>query len=236
MQELINVTIQNHNGIPMVSSRVVAEQLEKQHAHVVAKIREVLDRSEFCEIFYKDAYGREQPELLLTKDGFILLCMNYQGYNDFKRAYIQKFNDMEKQLSTGYQLPRTMAEALRLAADQAEQIEHQAKQLQEAAPKVTFANAVAGSQNSILIRDLAKTIAQNGVDIGERRLFDWLRKNKYLTLTNMPTQRSIDLGVMEVIERVIARSTSSETRFTAKITAKGQIYFVNKFLSEAVAV
>ncbi len=92
----LQVIIENREGRLLVSSRVVAEQLGKQHSHVMDKCREVLGLSEFCESSYINAQNKEQPELLLTKDGFILLCMNYQGYNDFKRAYIAKFNEMER--------------------------------------------------------------------------------------------------------------------------------------------
>lgn len=70
MNELTSVTIQNHNGIPVVSSRVVAEQLGKQHKDVLAKIREVCNEREFSPVTYRDQKGEERPELLLTKDGF----------------------------------------------------------------------------------------------------------------------------------------------------------------------
>jgi len=108
--------------------------------------------------------------------------------------------------------------------------------LEEQKPKVLFADAVAGSQTSILIGDLAKLIAQKGVDIGQNRLFEWMRDNGYLmsrgTSRNVPTQRSIELKVMEIKERTITtpdgRSFISDTPY---ITGKGQVYFVNKFLT-----
>ncbi|MGL6297916.1 MAG: Rha family transcriptional regulator [Methanobacteriaceae archaeon] len=97
MNNLI-IEIKKHNGINVVSSRIIAEQLGKQHSHVMSKIKEVLGVAEFCESSYMNSQGKIQPEFLLTRDGFILLCMNYTGYNDFKRAYINKFNEMEKEL------------------------------------------------------------------------------------------------------------------------------------------
>ncbi|MGL5961200.1 MAG: Rha family transcriptional regulator, partial [Cetobacterium sp.] len=92
----MELVIINSNGVNVVSSRVVAEQLGKEHSDVTRKIKEVLGVGEFSESSYVNSQNKTQPEFLLTKDGFILLCMNYTGYNDFKRAYIAKFNEMEK--------------------------------------------------------------------------------------------------------------------------------------------
>lgn len=103
-------------------------------------------------------------------------------------------------------------------------------------PKALFADAVEASETSILIGDLAKLIKQNGVDIGQKRLFAWLRDHGYLIKSgasaNMPTQKSMELGLFEVKERTINNPDGSVriTR-TTKVTGKGQTYFVNKFLS-----
>lgn len=111
----LKVIIENREGKLLVSSRVVAEQLGKEHSDVMRKCREVLGVGEFSESSYTNSQNKEQPELLLTKDGFILLCMNYQGYNDFKRAYIAKFNEMEQQLHKPMsQLEITAANAIAL--------------------------------------------------------------------------------------------------------------------------
>lgn len=102
-------------------------------------------------------------------------------------------------------------------------------------PKALFADAVASADTSILIGDLAKLIRQNGFDIGQKRLFTWMRDNGYLmkggTSYNMPTQKSMELGIFEVKERTIQNPDGSAriTR-TTKVTGKGQQYFVNKFL------
>lgn len=91
------IKIQAHEKLGnIVSSRVVAEQLNKRHSDVLNKIKAVLNEREFSFVDYKDAKGEKRTEALLTKDGFILLCMNYQGYNEFKRAYINEFNRMEQ--------------------------------------------------------------------------------------------------------------------------------------------
>lgn len=109
-------------------------------------------------------------------------------------------------------------------------------QIAEMKPKALFADAVETSETSILIGDLAKLIKQNGVDIGQKRLFAWLRDHGYLIKSgasvNMPTQKSMELGLFEVKERTINNPDGSVriTR-TTKVTGKGQTYFVNKFLS-----
>lgn len=101
-------------------------------------------------------------------------------------------------------------------------------------PKVLFADSVAASKTSILIGDLAKLIKQNGYDIGQNRLFDWLRDNEYLikggSSRNMPTQKSMDLGLFEVKESTVNNPDGSiRVTKTTKVTGKGQIYFINAF-------
>lgn len=103
-------------------------------------------------------------------------------------------------------------------------------------PKVLFADAVETAQTSILIGDLAKFIKQNGVDIGQKRLFSWLRENGYLIKNgisrNMPTQKAMELKLFEVKERTINNPDGSvRITKTTKVTGKGQSYFINKFLA-----
>ena len=99
-------------------------------------------------------------------------------------------------------------------------------------PKVLFADAVAASDTSILVGELAKLIKQNGVDIGQNRLFTWMRNKGYLTKSNEPTQRSMDMKLFEVVERTVNSPDGSvKITRTTKVTGKGQTYFVNKFLS-----
>lgn len=110
--------------------------------------------------------------------------------------------------------------------------------IEENKPKVLFADAVETSQTSILVGDLAKLIKQNGVDIGQKRLFDWLRKHGYLIKSgvsrNMPTQKSMELKLFEVKERTINNPDGSvRITKTTKVTGKGQSYFLNKFLANS---
>lgn len=112
------------------------------------------------------------------------------------------------------------------------------QQVESDRPKVLFADAVETSQTSILVGDLAKLIKQNGVDIGQKRLFAWMRENGYLiksgSSTNMPTQRSMDVKLFEVKERSISNPDGSvRVTKTTKVTGKGQTYFINIFLKGA---
>lgn len=113
------------------------------------------------------------------------------------------------------------------------------KLLEAQRPKVLFADAVSASKSSILIGELAKILKQNGIEIGQNRLFEWLRVNGYLisrkgTDYNMPTQYSMELGLFEVKETTITHSDGHiSVSKTAKVTGKGQLYFVNKFIKSA---
>lgn len=119
------------------------------------------------------------------------------------------------------------------------QIEAQEKQIEAMHPKALFADAVSASKTSILIGDLAKLLKQNGVDIGQKRLFQWLRENKYLISQrgasyNSPTQRSMEMKLFEVKETTITHADGHITiNRTAKVTGKGQVYFINKFVGNA---
>lgn len=117
-------------------------------------------------------------------------------------------------------------------------IEEKDKQIKQDYPKVTFANAVSGSTTSILIGELAKILRQNGVkDMGEKRLFAWLRDNHYLGTVgeryNVPNQQYIEQGLFELKTNTFSVNGEMKTRSTTKVTGKGQQYFVNKFLNQA---
>ncbi len=116
-------------------------------------------------------------------------------------------------------------------------IAEQAKQIEAMRPAQVFASAVSVSAQSCLVGELAKILKQNGIETGQNRLFDWLRKNGYLirrqgTDYNMPTQRSMELGLFEIKETAITHSDGHTTvNRTPKVTGKGQQYFINKFLA-----
>lgn len=153
------------------------------------------------------------------------------------RQYRQYFLDLEKAWNTPEQV---MARALKMAGKTIDKLKSQntvlLEDVQRMKPKEIFADAVATSHTSILIGDLAKLIKQNGVDIGQKRLFSWLRDNGYLIKRNgsewnMPTQRSMEAGLFEVKESTVNNPDGSvRINKTTKVTGKGQQYFINKFL------
>lgn len=112
------------------------------------------------------------------------------------------------------------------------------KQIEEMKPKALFADAVATSHTSILVGELAKILKQNGIEMGQKRLFAWLREKGYLikrqgTDCNMPTQKAMDLGLFEIKEgSYVNGSGVNITTKTPKVTGKGQQYFINKFLAK----
>lgn len=128
---------------------------------------------------------------------------------------------------------KTEREQRKVAESKAAELEEVTR---EQAPKVVFANAVAGSTTSILIGELAKLIRQNGVEIGEKRLFEWMRRNGYLGTTgeyyNVPNQRYIAMGLFTLKTNTFSVNGEMKTRNTTKVTGKGQQYFINKFLGQ----
>ena len=153
------------------------------------------------------------------------------------KACRQYLIDLEKAWNTPEQV---MARALRIADRQIEELKSHNLQLEQKIeadkPKTIFADAVSTSKTSILVGDLAKLICQNGYQIGQKRLFDWLRANGYLIKRkgadwNMPTQKSLELGLFEIKESThIDGNGCNVTTRTPKATGKAQIYFINKFL------
>ena len=192
---------------------------------------ENVDFATYSQICEKPQGGRPTIEYVLTLDTAKEIAMvenNEQG-----RKIRRYFIEVEKKAREMFEIPKTLPEALRKAAELAEQLEQQK-------PKVLFAESVETSKNSVLINELAKILKQNGVEIGQNRLFERLRNDGYLIKQkgenwNLPTQKSMELGLFEVKKTVINKPDGTPiTRPTTKVTGKGQIYFVNKFLKEVM--
>lgn len=158
------------------------------------------------------------------------------------KQYRQYFIDLEKAWNTPEQV---MARALKLADRTIDNLKEDNKKLIEdnerMRPKEIFADAVSASNSSILIGDLAKLLRQNGVDTGQKRLFEQLRNEGYLMKTgssrNMPTQRYVADGLFQIKETVISNPDGSvRMTKTTKVTGKGQQYFLNKYLKNKEAV
>lgn len=237
---------------PVVSSRTIASELGKEHTDVKNQISVNLQsenvQSEilYIESEYTNERNRVYKEYLLTEKGFTLYMFNIQGYNDFKIAYINEFERMKKQLNEhpkdSYMIDDPVERAKRWIEEAEERkaleskTQEQAEQLELNQPKVNFANALESSQTSILVGELSKLISQSGYKIGQNKLFKYMRENGYLCKNgeryNLPTQRSTDLGLMDIKKRVINNPDgSSHVTRTVKITGKGQSYFINKFIN-----
>lgn len=242
-----NVVYKTEKGTPVTDSVKVARVFEKQHKNVLKAIRNLMAQNLaaqkwFFETTYTDTRGLAQPMFLINRDGFSLLAMGLTGAKamQFKVGFIEQFNAMEKIVQEVKQqatptIPQTFAQALRLAASQAEQIERQQKQIEAESPRVLFSQAVETAKQSVLIGELAKIICQNGVPTGEKRLFAWLRDNGYLCKVgeryNLPTQKAMEMGLFEIKKTTIQKPNGDTLILnTTKVTGKGQIYFVNKFL------
>lgn len=238
MNELIKINYETEQ--PTVSARDLHEGLE-----IGTRFNDWFPR--MCEYGFiegKDFYskmsktseqgGRPSAEYEVSVDMAKQICMIQR--NEKGKLYRQYFIDLEKAWNTPEQI---FARALKLADKTIDSLKHDNAILlednQRMKPKEIFADAVASSHTSILIGELAKLLKQNGINTGQRRLFAWLRDNGYLIKSgsskNMPTQKSMELGLLEIKEgSYIDGNGANITTKTPKITGKGQQYFINKFL------
>ena len=200
---------------------------------------DLIEGEDFTRLGVFDSHiGRPSSEYALTLDAAKEIAM-VEG-NEKGKCARRYFIEIEKKFRKMMQsqmpsIPQTFAEALRLAASQAEELEKQQKKIQEDAPKVNFANAVEASKSGCLIGELAKVLCQNGVVTGEKRLFRWLREHEYLCSHgeryNQPTQKAMELGLFKVKKQTWTKPSGVVmATTTTTVTGKGQIYFINKLL------
>lgn len=239
----MNGLVHIDNQQVVTDSRSVAENFEKEHKNVLRTIDDLVAQNSATKNMFleqtREYRGRDFRYYLMNRDGFSLLVMGFTGKAalEWKLKYIDAFNAMEKAIQTPQLTPaEQMAQGL-LAAQKL--LDEKDKRIEEMRPKEIFADAVTASKTSILVGGLAKLIKQQGIDIGQKRLFAWMRENGFLikhgTEKNMPTQRAMDMKLFEVKEGsyVDGNGVNRITR-TTKVTGKGQVYFVNRFLSDAV--
>lgn len=232
MSELITVDMDTET----VSARDLYEKLEiaKRFSAWFEPFREMFEENEdFRGAYLKvqsNQYGGEKDlqDYQISIDMAKHICM--MSKSEKGKMFRQYFIDLEKAWNTPEQI---MARALKMA-DQ--KINNLKIENQEMKPKALFADAVSASKTSILIGDLAKLICQNGYSIGQKRLFDWMREQGYLIKSgnsrNMPMQRFLEQGLFEVKESNVQNPDGSvRITKTTKVTGKGQVYFVNKFVS-----
>lgn len=242
----------SHTNAERMTSLQIAELTGKPHYDLMKAIRKMehswreINGGNFSLVEYTDTKGERRPCYSLTKTECLYIATKF---NDRARAQlVLRWEELERARQHPA-LPSNYREALaallakeeereRLALvsqAQAQQIAEQSEQLQAQAPKVLFAEAIMGSKTSCLIGELAKIITQNGYEIGEKRLFKWLREHGYLgkkgEYYNMPNQRWMEQGYFEIKKG--SRSGHDgvmHTTQTTKVTPKGQAYFISKFL------
>lgn len=237
MNELIKVDYQNEQ--PTVSARDLHEFLEvgTEFRHWFPRMCEYgfiegVDFNPFKNDRVQNEGGRMVTRTVedaqLTIDMAKEICMIQR--NEKGKQARQYFLQLERDWNSP---EKVMARALQIADRKVQQLEAKVEQDR---PKVLFAEAVATSSSSILVGALAKILRQNGVDIGQNRLFEWMRKNGYLIQRrggdfNVPTQRAMEAGLFEIKETAITHADGHVTvNKTVKVTGKGQQYFIAKFL------
>lgn len=189
-----------------------------------------VDGVDFCSFLSESSGGRRAHDAQLTIEMAKEICMLQR--NEKGKMARQYFIQLEKDWNSP---EKVMARALKIAEQTVQQL---TAKIESDAPKVLFADAVSASSTSILIGELAKILKQNGVDIGQQRLFQWMRDNGYLIKRrgsdyNMPTQYAMELGLFEIKETAITHADGHVTvSKTPKVTGKGCAFFVRKFLGE----
>jgi anti-repressor protein len=237
MDEIINVTL-NDNHEPVVSGRQLHEALDvkTRYNDWFNRMTEYgfIENQDYLAITQKrvTAQGNSTNQvdhiIKLDMAKEIAMIQRTERGKQVRQYFIQvekDFNSPEK----------IMARALLMADKKAHQLE---AKIEADRPKVLFAEAVSASHTSILVGELAKLLKQNGIDMGANRLFNWLRTHGYLIKRNgrdwnMPTQKSVEMGLIRVKETSITHADGHITvSKTPLVTGKGQQYFINKFLNQ----
>lgn len=239
MNDLIKISYEADN--PSVSARDLHEGLEIKTAFKdwFPRMSEYGfdEGKDFCSKKSESTGGRPLVDYEISVDMAKQICMIQR--TEKGQQYRQYFLDLEKAWNTPDQI---IARALKMANHKIDELKSHntilIEDVQRMKPKEIFADAVSASSTSILIGEMAKILKQNGVDTGERRFYKWLRENGYLikrqgTDYNMPTQRSMSLGIFEIKESsYLDGEGNNKVNKTAKVTIKGQQYFINKMLGD----
>ena len=231
-EELLNIRT-DENGETIISGRDLHKSLNIS-SNYTTWFKRMIDYGfsegiDFIPFLEESTGGRRSEDHLLKLDMAKEIAM-IQRTPEGKRIR-QYLIQVEKAWNSPEKI---MERALLIAKNNINKLELENKAMK---PKALFADAVASSKESILVRELAKLLKQNGVNTGEKRLFEYLRENGYLIKKqgndyNLPTQKSMDLGLMEIKETTINNPNGNvKINKTTKITGKGQTYFINKFLN-----
>ena len=238
------IRVINQNNEPWFIGKDVADLLGYKNSRDALNKHTDIDERDVAKC---NTLGGEQLQMIINESGLysLILSSKLPQAKQFKRWVTGEV--LPEIRKTGGYIPSNendsdediMAKALLIANRKIQLknnvIAEKERKLIEQQPKVVFADAVSASNTSILVGDLAKILKQNGIDVGANRLFERLRQEGYLikrkgTDYNMPTQKSMELGLFQVKETSIAHSDGHiSISKTSKVTGKGQVYFVNKF-------
>ena len=233
------------DGVPYLVAKDVAEVLGYTNSRKA--ISDHVDEEDKKDgVTIRDSIGRDQAAVVINESGVysLILSSKLPRAKEFKRwvtAEVLPSIRKHGAYMTGETLEKALTSPdflIRLATELKQEQEKRIaaeKQIEIDRPKVVFADAVEVADDSILIGELAKLIRQNGVAMGQNKLFSWLRENGYLMKggesRNLPTQRAMEMNLFKVKERVISNPDGSQlTTRTTKVTGKGQQYFINRFL------
>ncbi len=233
MQALQKIQIENNSEVgAVVSSRVIAQELEKKHAHVIRDLEKILLSPNVGSVIipneYKDSTGRKLKEYLLTKDGFTLYMFNIQGHNDFKMAYINKFNEMEKQLKqpvASYMIEDPVRRAEKWIEEQKEkeklleQNSIQQQQIGELKPKADYVDEILKSPGTMTITQIAADYGLSAQKLNkllhQARLQRRVGKQWVLYIENM-NRGYTKSHTIEIVRSYGHPDTQPQTRWTQK--------------------
>lgn len=238
MEEIIKIT--ERNGSKVVSARELYNYLEIDTPFSMWMPRMLEygfeEGKDFITFLLESTGGRPSSDYAITLDCAKEISMIQRS--DRGKQARQYFIACEKKLLQI--VPRTHLEVLQ--SEMALLIEKERvsnellianKKIEDDKPKVVFAESVIGSSNSILVRQFAKDLCDDNFEIGQNRLYEWFRENKYLNQSNEPYQNIVAQGLFDVITRTIGSGTDTFTSKTTKVTGKGQIYFAEKIKGNA---
>lgn len=239
MNELVNI----QNEITMTSLEI-AELTGKRHDHILRDIEEQLGQLGGLPKF-GDTYQHPQNKQVykmyrLPKREVLILVSGYSV--QLRAKIIDKLEELEKQVKNQTpQLPQTYLEALESLVESEKRNQALQERIEQDISKVTFANAVSGSDSSISIGQFAKILKQNGIETGRQRLFNYFREKGYLIKGrtkdfNMPTQKAMEQGLFEVQEKAVALKDKTILSLSPRVTTKGQKFFIEHFTNNQGAV
>lgn len=243
MNQLAEIQIENKDDLGLVvSSRVVAEELDKRHDHVKRDLEKILISPDvgalIFESEYRDSRGRNQKEYLLTKDGFTLYMFNIQGHQDFKMNYINKFNEMENHLQN--RLPGTYKEALLQLIETVEQNERlqldnqvQLQRIGELEPKATYYDLVLRNKSLVTVGQIAKDYGMSAQALNKllhELKVQYKQSGQWLLYSNLHDRGYTHSSTTEIEHK----DGSTSVRMNTKWTQKGRLFIYDLLKKDSI--